>query len=105
MWLLHTFSIGIYSILLWPVHIPLWCTGYLIRDKLPSPRAHRILLAVLGAGILFCEMLCQWLLTGFDRWGGIIAMAIIIDLVIGYFAKDVGRALRALVDWINNKTS
>lgn len=94
MWLLHIIAIGLYSIVFWPFHIPLWCTGYLIRDKLKARRGRLIWLAILAAGLIFCELLCQWILQGYDRWGGFIAIAVIFDLVIGYAAAALPPFIR-----------
>lgn len=86
MWILRVFSIGFYSILLWPFHIPLWCTGYLIRDKANSPKGRGIWLGILTSGLILCELTCWYILQGFDRWGGFIAIAVVLDLLIGYAA-------------------
>lgn len=86
MWILRVFTIGLSSIQLFPVHIPLWCTGYLIHKKMKSQKSRRIWLGILVAGLILCEPICWYVLEGFDRWGGFIAIAVIIDLLTGYAA-------------------
>ena len=107
MYMFRVFGGGFYSIFLLPLHIPLWCTGYLVQDKVKSPKGRTIFLGVLVAGLLLCEMLCQWVLTGYDKLVPAIIMLIIWDLVFGYFAKPVCRLLRklfqALINWITQE--
>lgn len=96
MWLLHTITIGFYSIQLLPFHLPLWCMGYLIRSKLNSRIFRRIYLGLLIGGLVFCDCLCEYCLVGFDRWGGFIAIAILFDLLIGYAAAALPPLFRRL---------
>lgn len=107
MWMFRVFSSGYYSIFLWPVHIPLWCTGYLVQDKLKPMKSRRIWLAILTAGLILGEMLCEWVLTGYDRLGAYLVFIIVWDLLMGYFAKPVyhllRKPLRAMIDWINRE--
>ena len=104
MYMFHVFGVGFYNIILWPLHIPLWCTGYLAQDKLKSPKGRLIFLSILAAGFFLCEMLCHWVFTGFDSWVPAIGIICLWDLVFGYFAKPVFRILRRLfrilIDWI-----
>lgn len=96
MWILRVFSTGFYSILLWPFHIPLWCTGYLVQDKLKSKKGRRIWLGILALGLILCELTCWYILQGFDRWGGFIAIAVVLDLLIGYAAAALPPLFRQL---------
>lgn len=107
MYMFSVFGVGFYSIILLPFHIPLWCTGYLIQDKVKSAKGRGIWLSIWAAGLFLCEMLCQWVLTGYDKLVPAIVMLGIWDLLFGYFAKPVYRLLRkplrALIDWINRE--
>ncbi len=74
MYMFSVFGSGFYSIILWPFHIPLWCTGYLIQNKVNSTKGRMIFLGILAAGLILCEMLCQWVLISYDRLGAAIVM-------------------------------
>lgn len=104
MYMLGVFGVGFYSITLWPFHIPMWCTGHLIQHKVKSQKGRMIFLGILAAGLIICEMLCQWILTGYACLVPAIIMLCIWDLLFGYFAKPIYRLLRklfrSLIDWI-----
>lgn len=100
MWILHVFAIGLYHILLWPFHILLWSTGYLIRDKVRSPAIRSGWLLVLVLGLILCQVLCEWVITGYDRRFLFIAIVILLDLLMGYGIFGILRLFRRLADWI-----
>ena len=109
MWILRVLDIGFYSILLWPLHIPLWCTGYLVRDKVKSPTGRWIFWSILVAGLFLCELICWWISSS-GRWAMFIVIASLLDLVIGYFFKEIGHlprilgnGLTRLINWINQE--
>ena len=84
MWILRVLDIGFYSILLWPFHIPLWCTGYLVRDKVKSPTGRWIFFSFLVAGLFLCELICWWIPSS-GRWVLFVVIAMLLDLGIGYY--------------------
>ena len=109
MWILRVLNIGFYFILLWPLHIPLWCTGYLFRDKVKSPNSHKIWLVTLFVGLLLCELICWWIPSS-GRWAMFIVIAALLDLLFGYFVKEIvqflrflGNGLARLTNWINRE--
>ena len=103
LWLFRGLSIGLYFPLLWIFHIPLFCTGYLIRDKAKSCLARRIWLGICTAAILLGEISCTYWLQGHQRLIPIILLTMVLDLIIGYFSRDLLKPFQALIDWINKK--
>ena len=101
LWLFRGLSIGLYFPLLWLFHIPLFCTGYLIRDKAKSSLARGIWLSSFAAAILLGEISCTYWLQGHQRLIPIILLTMVLDLLIGYFIRDLLKPIRALIDWIN----
>ena len=101
LWLFRGLSIGLYFPLFWIFHIPLFCTGYLIRDKAKSRRAKRIWLGIFAVAILLGELSCSVWLQGDERWIPVILLTMVLDLIIGYFSRDILKPIRALIDWLN----
>ena len=101
LWLFRGLSIGLYSPLFWIFHIPLFCTGYLIRDTAKSRLAKRIWLSIFAVAILLGEISCTYWLQSYDRLILIILLTMVLDLIIGYFSRDFLKPIRALIDWIN----
>ena len=98
MWILRVLDIGFYSILLWPLHIPLWCTGYLVRDKVKSPTGRWIFLSFLVAGLFLCELICWWIPSS-GRWAMFIVIVVFLDLLIGYAAAALLPLFRKWFRW------
>lgn len=107
MYIFFIFGVGFYSFGLWPLHIPFWYAGYLVQNKVKSQKGRMIFLGILAAGLIICEILCQWVLTGYACLVPLIVMLGIWDLLFGYFAKPVCRLLRklfqALINWITQE--
>lgn len=104
MWLFRGLSIGFYNPIFLLFHIPIWCTGYLIRDKTKSPTARWIWLFTFTAAIILGEIACSCWLEGNDRWIPVILLTMLLDLIIGFFSKGVSTIIRRsftfLLDWI-----
>lgn len=97
LWLFHGLSIGYYHPFFLLGHIPLWHTGYRIRNNATSPKARWTFLGMMAAAILILEFACNyWFVFSLP----IILLTAILDLLIGYFFKDVVRPIRLLIDWI-----
>ena len=105
MWLFHCVAIGFYDIWFWVIHIPIICTGYLIRDKVRSPIGRRVFWALILVAIILCELACTLWLSGYDRLAIFVIQSAILDLIMGYFLKEIGAFFRRTIDWINEKTA
>ena len=101
LWLFRGLSIGLYFPLFWIFHIPLFCTGYLIRDKAKSRLARRVWMGILAVAILLGEISCTYWLQSYDRLIPILLLTMVLDLIIGYFSRDFLKPIQALIDWIN----
>ena len=104
MYIFNVFGVGFYSPIFWPVHICLWCIGFWVQCKVKSPNSRKTWLSILTVGMVLCEMLCRWVLSGYATLPVIIIVLAIWDLLFGYFAKPVwqlfGKLFRILIHWI-----
>ena len=104
MWLFRGLTIGFYHPFLFIFHAPLWCTGYLIRDKAKFPLAQWVWIGIFTTTILLGEVACTYWLKRNDGWIPMILLTMLLDLMIGYFSKGFYRIIRgafkALIDWI-----
>lgn len=87
-----------------PVHILFWLSGYLFRVRLKSPKSRWIFFGVLAVLILIGELACRYWFTLHSKLFPIAFLTLILDLLIGYFAKDffkiIRRGIHTLIDWI-----
>ena len=87
-----------------PVHILFWLSGYLFRVGLKSPKSRWIFFSVLAILILIGELAFRYWFTLHNKFIPLVFLTLILDLLIGYFAKDffnvIRRGFHTLIGWI-----